>query len=844
MSLTSNRIYQFGEFELRVSARLLARRGTPVPLGSKAFEVLTCLVVHAGEVVTKDELLKTVWPKSFVEEGNLSQHIHALRKLLGDRSAYIVTVPGRGYQFTAPVRQLPDAPPVPPLESGSFLLQRTRERTRIVIEETSLLPGAAPSNQTQTAPPLPAEPLIRPAPDGQPGRGPTPSALQLAVDPGVATDDSRQLAQSPPATLLPSPPGTRRGRSQFWTITLLSLVAVATTFFVWRRFAHPPLKSRKIVLADFENRTGDTGLDDVLRKALEIDLDQSPYIDLMSEPEALNTLRLMGRPPDTPLPPAVAREMCVRSNRQVLVAGSIASVGSKFLLTLEATDCNSGKLLAGARAEAAGKDQTLAALDSASATLRHGLGESAESLEHFQVPIAQATTSSLEALRQYSMGEFLLGRTGKEESEVLPFFQRAVELDPQFAMAQAAIATGYQSLGEYQLALPYYQKAFDLSSHVSEKERLYIRAHYYADDRQDVMQGLEAYRMWAEVYPRDWGPWLDMATEYTNLGQFGAAVAAGEHALSLDSSRGIIYSVLALDYMHVGRYGDAESTALRALSIGRDSTQLDATLFKIALLQQDHAAMARQVAEIQGKPGQWNLLDLQALASAKEGKYQNAEKLFRAAYAAAMSENLPEKADDILIDEASAEVDGGMTSAARATLLRVSQRHPENPEALFLHAELDGTAPPEGALADREHLTASNTLLTYVDGPRIRAEIALKQARPQQAIAELEPAADYDFAAGFEVIAERAEAFLMAKQPEKAAVEYKRILDHPGVDPVSPLFPLAWLGLAQADRQAGRVERSRVDYEQLFQLWSAADPDLPVLVDARRQYASLRMPPR
>lgn len=832
MSLTSKRIYQFGEFELTVSARLLARDGKPVPLGSKAFEVLTCLVMRAGEVVTKDELLKTVWPESFVEEGNLSQHVFALRKALGDRAAYIVTVPGRGYQFTERVKEIAELPPLPPADTGSFLLQRTRERTHIVIEETSTTPGGTDSRALHPTSPSEA-PVVGGGRDHEVDRNALQAAeagMMITVHDELAVNGPPQTVERPVAGLLPGP--SRSIRKSRAVIAAASIVALLAGGYVVHRWIRKPATNQRVVLAELDNRTGDPGFDDVLRNALKIDLDQSPYMDVMSEAEELNTLRLMGQKPETFLLPQVAREVCERSNRQVLITGTIASVGQEYLLTLEATGCDSGKVLAGARAEAATKEQTLAALDSASAMLRRGLGESAESLERFQVPIAQATTSSLEALKQYSIGEYFLGRIGKEEDEVLPFFQRAAELDPQFAMALTAIATSYTSLGEHEAAEPYYQKAFNLSGQVSEKERLYIRAHYYTDDVGDLNQGLHAYAMWADTYPRDWGPWLDIANIYSQLGQYGAAIAAGQRALTRDPSRGVVYSVLARDYMHADQVGNAESTAMRALSIGRDSNLLHATLFETALLRNDRAAMDHEIARSQGKEGEWNFLNLEARAAAMDGRYKHAEELFQAAYVAAMRESLPEKASDILIDQASAEFEGGMPAAARATLQRVQQHAAET---LFLRAELG----QERALAGYGSGAGSDTLMRYVYGPRIRAAIALDQAKPQEAIAELQPAAEYDFAAGFDAIAERGEAFLMAKEPEKAAMEYRKILDRPGVDPVSILRPLARAGLARAESQAGHVDQAKADYEELFRLWDGADPNLPVLLTARKEYASL-----
>jgi DNA-binding winged helix-turn-helix (wHTH) protein/tetratricopeptide (TPR) repeat protein len=776
MSLTSKRIYEFGEFRLQVSARLLERNGRPVPLGSKAFEVLTCLVVHAGRIVTKDKLLTTVWPESFVEEGNLSQQVFALRRALGEHAGFIVTVPGRGYQFTERVKEVADLSALPGVEGGSFVMQRTRERTHIVIEETSRQEAAIESADERGVFATDLSSRRTEVEGADAG-----NELEVARTEGGGTGNSIALDEGTQANWrdghLALPPPRRARHIVLWIAGVVILLAVGGGIFATRYLRTPG--DQRVVIAELDNRTQDPGLDVVLRNALEIDLDQSPYIDVMSEPEALSTLRLMDRKPETAFVPAVAREVCQRSNRQVLIAGSVATVGRNYLLTLEATDCDSGKIIAGTKAEVVNKDQLLAALDGASASLRKSLGESAASLERFQVPIAEATTSSLEALQQYSIGEYQLGRMGKEESDVLPFFERAVELDPQFAMAQAAIATGYYNLGEYAMAAPYYQRAFDLSGQVSEKERLYIRAHYYSDDKRDIRQGLRVYAMWAETYPRDWGPWIDMADEHSQLGQYSQAIAAAQHALKLDSSRGIIYGVLARDYMHEGRYADAKATADRAFALGKDTNMLHATLLEIALAQNDQPAVAREIAWSKGKDGEWDFLDLQALSSAQQGRYTVANNLFQAAYDSAMGEDLPEKANGILVGEAEAYREVGLEAA--------------------------------GAIQGKPLLPAA----------------------PIQVPGEDESAHDYANASA------RAEGYLRARQSAEAAREYRLILDEPGVDPVSPLLPLARLGLARAEAQEGRIQQSEADYEALFAEWQHADADLPILLTARKEYLGL-----
>jgi tetratricopeptide (TPR) repeat protein len=508
-------------------------------------------------------------------------------------------------------------------------------------------------------------------------------------------------------------------------------------------------------------------------------------------------------------------------------------------LVIEATDCISGKKLTEAKAEAASKEAVLAALDSTADRLRHNLGESAKSVERFQVPIAEATTPSLDALKAYSIGEDMVGRLSKDETETLPVFQRAVELDPDFAMANVAIATDYYNLNEQKLARPFYQKAFDLSGRVSEKERLYIRAHYYADSQNDLIQGIKEFQLWAETYPRDWGPWLNIAKAYTKTGQYASAVAAGEQALRLDTNRGINYSVLATAYMRANRFADARSTILHAKAIGKESNDLHCLLFELSFLDGDQAAMAREVASTHGKPSEWRAFDVQAFAAAFAGKYRQAEQLFRSAYGIAEHENLAESADDILIDQASVEIASGMPLAARTTLNRVRKEDTDNPEFALLNAQLGDISFAQRLLAQYSATDHPGTLTKYVYAPRLRAEIALQQKRPLDAIAALEPAVPYELAGGLIAFAQRGEAYRRAGQVQNSEAEYKNILAHRGLNPLSPLFPLAHLWLGRAEAHAGDVQGSRSEYEKLFAIWQDADKDLPVLLAARREYAEL-----
>jgi tetratricopeptide (TPR) repeat protein len=414
-----------------------------------------------------------------------------------------------------------------------------------------------------------------------------------------------------------------------------------------------------------------------------------------------------------------------------------------------------------------------------------------------------------------------------------------VELDPQFAMAYAAIATDYHNLNEFKQAAPYYQKAFDLSGQVSEKERLYIRAHYYADSKNDLEQGIKEYQLWGETYPRDWGPWLNIANAYAQLGQYAPAIAAGEQALKLDPSRGINYTVLARAYLRANRLADAKATGQRAVALGKNSYGLHALLFEIAFIEHDRATMSREIAWSQGRPSEWYCLYVQALAAATEGRYRKSEDFFHSAYDVAKREKLAETADDVLIAEATTELELGLPGAARSTLGRVNEQDADNPEFVVLKAELGDIPFAEHFLAVQSSAGHQETLMTHEYVPRINAEIALQRGKYLDAVSALEPTASYELASGFTVFAQRGEAYRRAGQMEKAAAEFEKILAHQGVDPVSPQFPLAHLWLGRATTEMGHAPKGRSEYEKFFAMWKDADKDLPVLLAAQREYGSL-----
>jgi DNA-binding winged helix-turn-helix (wHTH) protein len=787
----NHEVYQFGRFLLSPSRHALYVGESEIPLAPKSFEVLLYLARNPGRLVTKEELLTAVWPDAMVEEGNLAQQISRLRKAFETEPGtanLIRTVPGRGYQFTAEVSRgenLPlavanEASPIFSSESVSsagagYSVERWRERTHTIVEEM-LVPASAV--------PIPASPAV--------------ARRRVAV-----------------------------------AVAVLAIVGLGS-WAAWRWHSRAaPSEPRQIVLADVINNTGDATFDRTLKRALEIDLTQSPYMDVLSERSGVDTLQMMGRRADTALTPDIAREICERTNRKVLLTGTISSLGRRYLLTLEASDCSSAKPLASAKAEAGSKEGVLEALDRVAEGIRRGLNESAQSLASYEVPLRSATTSSLDALKAYSVGVYLDSQ-GRPKPEIIAAFQRAVELDPQFAMAYRWLGVENSYVDQPELAAQYVQKAFELSEHVSALEQLSIRATYYVASQGDLIKGIEAYRLWASTYPQDPVPVADEIDCYMTLGQWDRAVATGERGARLFPSYALMYENMATIYRSVGRYEDAKNATRLAAQVGKGETGEHLSNFENALAQQDEATLAREdqwYGAHEDGATVWYYPAFRGDAAAGAGNLKRAEELYRIAYDSARRANLPESADVVLIHQALAEFNLGLRGAARATLGRVRRVSGDNPDVVGLYAELGEPAFAERFLAAHS-APSPDTLMTYVFVPRVRAALALERGKPLDAIAALESSRPYEMR-DYAVPTLRGQAYLKAGQPDLAIGEYKKILSHPGIDPLSVLYSMAYVEVARASADI----ESRREYEAFFTRWKDADPDLPLLKQARAEYA-------
>jgi tetratricopeptide (TPR) repeat protein len=402
-------------------------------------------------------------------------------------------------------------------------------------------------------------------------------------------------------------------------------------------------------------------------------------------------------------------------------------------------------------------------------------------------------------------------------------------------MAWSALATEYYNLSEYKVASEDYKKAFDLSDQVSAKENLIIRARYYAEGQQDLEQGIKVYRQWAATYPNDWLPWASLANEYTLLGEYPAAIDAGQRALQIEPNRSIIYGVLVRAYKRAGRFAEAKALAAEALRRGKGSLTIHGLLYVIGWQEHDAQAVEREAKW--GQDAGWYPLYLQGLATASEGRYTQAADLFHKATTLADEDHLEENALGMASDEAAIELSFGLPAAARATLRQTAKSDEDRADVVTLLAELGDQAPAEAFLAAHGKATQPATLLTYLKIPQLRARLALLHGKPLDAIAALEPARPYEMA-GYDVWSERGEAYLQAHQPDLAAGQYRLLLDNPGVS-FGPLFPLAHLGLARSYAMSGKIVASRAEYQTFITAWKDADPDLPILITAKAELAKL-----
>ena len=648
-------------------------------------------------------------------------------------------------------------------------------------------------------------------------------------------------------------PKAGRGTRMIFAVAVLGVLA-ASSYYFWHRPASKLTDKDTIVLADFTNTTGDPVFDGTLRQGMAVQLEQSPFLSLVSEERIQLTLRLMGQPADTRLTPQVGREICERTASAAVLDGSISQIGTQYNLILKAVACSSGESLASTEAQASDKNHVLDALGKAATEMRGKLGESLSTLQKFDAPLEQATTPSLEALQAYSLGmKALKGKT--DFAAAVPLFQRAISLDVNFAGAYAFLGLSYSNLGETSLAAENGRKAYELRERASEREKFLIESNYYEFVIGDLEKALESCELWAQTYPRDDLSWGLEVGIYSSLGQYEKVLAMAHENLRL-APTGIGYASLVDAYLSLNRLEEARTTAEEAQAKNLDSPYLRFELYRLAFLQNDGAGMAEQVTWAAGKRGVEDvLLGNEAETAAYSGRLGKAREFSRQAVASAKQAQQKETAARYEAGAALREALFGNAAEARqrgASALGLSTSR-DVQYAVSLALSFIEDASREQAriekLADNlAERFPEDTVVQFNYLPTLRAQLAISRNDASKAIDALRTAAPYElgltsyvgFSGTLYPVYVRGQAYVAAHQGGKAVVEFQKILDHRSVVVNEPMGVLAHLGLARAHAMAGNTAKARAAYQEFLALWKDADPDIPILKRARAEYAKLQ----
>jgi len=805
MSLQVKAVFEFGAFHLNPSERLLLRGQAPVHLPPKTLDALIFLVENRGRLLEKGELLQKIWPDTFVEESNLAQHISILRRALQDGEdgpRFIETVPTRGYRFIGEVRELGGA-----------------------ASDANLLPSSTPSQQLSWAQIGHSEP----ASSGKAG------------------------AEAPDARL-----------GKVWKIAvpilLVALVAVGRIYY--RSHQSKTLTGRdKIVLADFANSTGDAVFDDTLKTALNVSLQQSPFLNVLSDSEVAKTLQQMTRPASTKVTPELARELCQRAGSKAYIAGSIGSLGSQYVVGLKAVNCQSGDKLAEEQVTAASEEKVLDALGEAASKLRGELGESLATVQKFDVPLAEATTSSLDALKAYSLGQKAFNERGP--AGALPYDLRAIELDPNFAIGYWRVGEDYVNLGELRRGSEYLTGAFQLREHSSEREKLQITASYYRSVTGEVGKAAQTYQEEIESYPRESGAYGGLGLEFAQQGQYEKAAEITRQAVRLVPDDVGWYENLAIYSVALQRFDEARQIIHEAYAQKMDDSTLHSILYALAFFGADSGAMAEQQQWFAGKPAYENYgLALASDAEAYNGHLGKARELTKRAVDSAIRADNKENGALLQAIAAQREAAYGNPAQARQSAAEALKLAPASPGAaaeVALAFAMAGDHRRAEALAqDLGKRFPLDTQMQSLWLSAIQAQLALDRKNTAVAINTLQAASTIEFGNILFVpnisclypLYVRGEAYLAAGQSNAAAAEFQKILNHSGIVWNCWTGALAHLGVARAnalqsrtsqgaDADAARV-RALTAYKDFLTLWKDADPDVPILKQAKAEYAKLQ----
>jgi DNA-binding winged helix-turn-helix (wHTH) protein/tetratricopeptide (TPR) repeat protein len=767
-------LFEFGPFRVDPEKQALLRGGELIALNPKTFQVLLVLVRHGNQIITKDELMKSVWPDTFVEETNLTRNIFALRKALGDneQNRYIITVPGQGYRLAEGVRLVS--------EPDLRIVAASHSKVEIQVRETK--------------------------------RGGWIAAAVIAT---------------------------------------LVIGAGTIRFF---RHRTPALTGKDtIVLADFVNSTGDPVFDETLRQGLAVQLEQSPFLSLIPDRRIHQILQLMGKTAEMPLTAAVANEVCERTGSAAVLEGSIAPIGTRYVLGLRATNCRTGDLLDEEQVQSATKEQILNALSDVARKFRTRVGESISAVAKHDTPLADATTPSLEALKAYSAALRLHSSRGAIAA--LPLFRRATEIDANFAMAHAWLGRIYADLDESDLAAESISRAWQLRDSTTDREKLWITAAYQTLVTGNLTQAQQTCEAWVQTYPRDAAP-HQLLAGMTNksVGRYEQALAEAQKAIELDPDFAMVYYSLGSNNAYLGRLEPADSAINRAGARGLEIEEFVMLRYDLAFLTGDQAGMDREAARARARPGaaSW-ISNKEAFALAYLGRLHQAREVSARAVSEAEQNAQRERAALWGAGDAVREAFFGNLPEAKkratATLEQSKDRAVEYGSALALAMSGDSSR-TETLANDLDIRFPEDTAVQFSYLPVIRARLALNRGDASNAIELLQTAVPHElgvppsaisglFGALYPIYM-RGEAYLAEHRGAEAAAEFKKVLDHPGIVVADPIGAMAHLQLGRALAVSGDKAKANIAYQDFFALWKNADRDIPVLTQAEAEYAKLQ----
>jgi DNA-binding winged helix-turn-helix (wHTH) protein/tetratricopeptide (TPR) repeat protein len=780
MAFPTNDVVKFEEYEIDRARWQLTWRAEPVPLSRKTFDLLLYLVDHPDRVIAKDELLRTLWPESFVEESNLTQHIFLLRKALSRHtsgSTIIETVPGRGYRFAAVITT--QQPPT------THTIVTARESiTRITLEEET----------------------------------DTPDPALLVTQPALATPAAKH---------------------RMVTIAAASLAAVALCAAAWLGWQHWLDRSGgapvQVVLVALNGTTGDAILDKALTQALRMDLAQSPFVSVVPDSTVQATLTQMMHQPGDLITPAMAREVCERTNSQGVLSGNIARLGQHFLITEEASNCVDGSAVASAKFEADKPEDLPRSIDEIAASLRRKLGESRRSIARFDMPLVPTNTASLEALKDYTQAVSLANQ-GKFP-DAITLLKSSLQLDPKFAAARYALAVYYLSTNDFVNGRKAVLDAYAVRDTASEPVRLAITAFYDTYSTQDLFASERNFRSWTELYPRSVPAWNGLYIVQRDLGHHADAAASGLKALALLATTQTLYEDAAFGQTTSGDLQGARSTLDSAIAHKLDGDRIRSDYLRVAVLLHDPELLRTQLAWIDAHPDASYSRMEQAYFAVEEGRFADAHRQLQQVTALFRQQGLAGLADAFTKSMGANLIEAGDRDAG-IRVFRSVPLDPEDGDDLIGLAEAGDFNTAHADLQQLRSKYPQGTLSQHYFGPFVEATLALANHHPQQALDLLEATRPLDDRSlGTHKF--RGDLYLATAQPALAEKEYRSVIAHREIESESVDYALSWLGLGRALTAEDNRPAALDAYQHFLTLWSHADPDALYLTQAKQELATL-----